>query len=288
MPSPSTATTIAAIAAGCSLLAYCASHLTKSQQTKHELTDLDDEIDDEDFITPDEVVAVFDKLFMTMQQVVLQLSQQVQQIQMAGQSIPEKQLRQLLKGEFERALTQCQAQVFEDNDVDADCLEEATWEFLETPEEYPKVKRAVERFQKLYDSISGESTCRWTPNKGKSSNDTEGAVAKKDLSPDELMKAASVYFDEITKKMLEIHKTWKESGKDLSDPEISKQFQLEASTDANEAGEEKMMAEMGIRMSDFRVAVDKHSRIPAVGQTLGMLQIKQQQELMAGGVPMTM
>lgn len=288
MPSPSTATTIAAIAAGCSLLAYCASHLTKSQQTKHELTDLDDEIDDEDFITPDEVVAVFDKLFMTMQQVVLQLSQQVQQIQMAGQSIPEKQLRQLLKGEFERALTQCQAQVFEDNDVDADCLEQATWEFLETPEEYPKVKRAVERFQKLYDSISGESTCRWTPNKGKSSNDTEGAVAKKDLSPDELMKAASVYFDEITKKMLEIHKTWKESGKDLSDPEISKQFQLEASTDANEAGEEKMMAEMGIRMSDFRVAVDKHSRIPAVGQTLGMLQIKQQQELMAGGVPMTM
>lgn len=288
MPSPSTATTIAAIAAGCSLLAYCASHLTKPQQTKHELTDLDDEIDDEDFITPDEVVAVFDKLFMTMQQVVLQLSQQVQQIQMAGQSIPEKQLRQLLKGEFERALTQCQAQVFEDNDVDADCLEQATWEFLETPEEYPKVKRAVERFQKLYDSISGESTCRWTPNKGKSSNDTEGAVAKKDLSPDELMKAASVYFDEITKKMLEIHKTWKESGKDLSDPEISKQFQLEASTDANEAGEEKIMAEMGIRMSDFRVAVDKHSRIPAVGQTLGMLQIKQQQELMAGGVPMTM
>ena len=159
MPSASsTTTTIAALAAACSLLAYGASKLSASKQKQPSLTDLDDieELDEDDCITPEDVIAIFDKLFMTMQQVVLQLSQQVQQIQMSGQVIPEKQLRQLLKSEFERALLSCQAQVYEDNDVDADCLEEATWEFMESPEEYPKVKRAVERFQKLYESISGE------------------------------------------------------------------------------------------------------------------------------------
>ncbi|KAL7530257.1 hypothetical protein ACHAXR_003392 [Thalassiosira sp. AJA248-18] len=295
MPSASsTAATVAALAAGCSLLAYGASHLSKSQSpAKHDLTDLDDEIDaDDDCIAPDDVVAIFDKLFMAMQQVVLQLSQQVQQIQMAGQVIPEKQLRQLLKGEFERALASCQAQVFEDNDVDADCLEEATWEFMDSPEDYPKVKRAVERFQKLYDSISGEETTGWTPNKAKNGVAKGGesgggsAVARKDLSPDELIKASTIYFDTITEKMIEIAKSWKESGKDIKDPSISTQFHLEASTDASEAAEEKLEKDLGISMHDFRAAIDKHSKMPAVGQTLGMLQMKQQQELVAAGIPM--
>ena len=61
---------------------------------------------------------------------------------------------------------------------------------------------------------------------------------------------------------------------------------MEASTDANEAGEEKLMSELGLSMGDFRSAIDKHSRNPAVGQTLGMLQIKQQQDLISAGVPM--
>lgn len=283
----STAATVAAVAAGCSILAYGASRLSKSsssQQSKHDLAELDEIIDEDDCITPDDVVAIFDKLFMVMQQIVLQLSQQVQQIQMSGQVIPEKQLRQLLKGEFDRALLAHQTQVFEEQDVDADCLEEATWEFMENPEDHPKVKRAVERFQKLYESISGEDVVGWTPKKAKSS--PSGIAAKKELSPEELMKAATVYFEALTEKMVEIAKSWQESGKNLRDPEVSKQYQLEASTDANEAAEEKLKAELGITMADFRSAVDKHSRIPAVGQTLGMLQIKQQQELMAAGVPM--
>lgn len=293
----STATTVAAVAAGCSLIAYGFSHLLKSssfQQSKRDLTDIDDEIDDDDdFITPDDVVAVFDKLFLTMQQVVLQLSQQVQQLQMAGQVIPEKQLRQLLKAEFERALSECQAQVFEENDVDADCLEEATWEFMDSPEEYPKVKRAVERFQKLYESMSGEDVVGWTPNKAKKKNSSDdeedgatSGVARKELSPTELMKAATIYFDAITEIMIGLSDAWKAEGKDFKDPEVLKEFHMEASTDANEAGEEKLMNELGLSMGDFRSAIDKHSRNPAVGQTLGMLQIKQQQDLISAGVPM--
>ncbi|KAL3779880.1 hypothetical protein ACHAW5_002068 [Stephanodiscus triporus] len=291
---PSKATTVAAIAVGCSLLAYGASRLSKSKSSsskrpKTDLDDLDDvDDDDKDCIAPDDVVAVFDKLFMTMQQVVMQLSQQVQQIQMSGQVIPEKQLRQLLKAEFERALIACQEQVFEDNDVDADCLEEATWEFMEKPEEYPKVKRAVERFQKLYESISGEDVVGWTPRGGGGSDDggASSAVVRKDLSPVELMTAAAVYFDAITKSMIELADAWRAAGRDLKDPKVVTQFQLEASTDANEAGEGKLESEMGITMGDFRSAIDKHSRIPSVGQTLGMLQMKQQQELIAAGVPM--
>ncbi|KAK1745640.1 hypothetical protein QTG54_003564 [Skeletonema marinoi] len=281
----SSPTTLAAVAAGCTLLAYGASRLTKkaTSSTDLALTDLDDEIfSEEDCISADDVVAIFDKLFLTMQNVVVQLSQQVQQIQMSGQMIPEAQLRQLLKAEFERALVACQAQVFEENDVDADCLEEATWEFMEEEEKYPKVKRAVERFQKLYESISGEEVVGWTPNKGK----TPTAGAKKELSAEELIKAATLYFETLTEKMVEIAKEYKAAGKDLKDPKVSQQYQMEASSDANDVAEEKLKSEMDIVMSDFRAAVDKHSRVPAVGQTLGMLQIKQQQELMAAGVPM--
>ncbi|KAL7427664.1 hypothetical protein ACHAXM_000944 [Skeletonema potamos] len=286
---PSSTTTLAAIAAGCTLLAYGASRLTANKKkvttTDLALTDLDDEIlSEEDCISADDVVAIFDKLFLTMQQVVLQLSQQVQQIQMSGQMIPEKQLRQLLKAEFERALMACQAQVFEENDVDADCLEEATWEFMDEAEKYPKVKRAVERFQKLYESISGEEVVGWTPSKGK--NNSNGGGAKKELSAEELIKAATLYFETLTEKMVEIAKEYKAAGKDLKDPQVSQQYQMEASSDANDAAEEKLKSEMDIVMSDFRAAVDRHSRVPAVGQTLGMLQIKQQQELMAAGVPM--
>lgn len=286
---PSSTTTLAAVAAGCTLLAYGASRLTSSKKAASAdvaLTDLDDEIlSEEDCISADDVVAIFDKLFLTMQNVVVQLSQQVQQIQMSGQMIPEAQLRGLLKAEFERALVACQAQVFEENDVDADCLEEATWEFMEEADKYPKVKRAVERFQKLYESISGEDVVGWTPSKGKD-NSTGGGAAKKELSAEELIKAATLYFETLTEKMVDIAKEYVAAGKDLKDPKVSQQYQMEASSDANDAAEEKLKSEMDIVMSDFRAAVDKHSRVPAVGQTLGMLQIKQQQELMAAGVPM--
>ena len=107
------------------------------------------EIDDEELITEDDVCKIFDRLFLEMQQVLGQLSQQIQQIQMSGHQIPENQLRQLLRGEFEKALTVKQKQALDEFDIDESCLEEATWEFLENEEQYPKVKAAVERFQRL-------------------------------------------------------------------------------------------------------------------------------------------
>lgn len=272
---PSTTTTITALAATAALLAYTATRLTTKSNSLAE-------IEDDDYITPEDVVSIFDKLFLQMQQVVLQLSSQVQQIQMSGQIIPEKQLRQLLKSEFERALMQLQGQILEEADVDEDCLEEATWEFMGEGDKYPKVKRAVERFQALYESVAGVEVKGWTPNK---KTDTGGGGKKKELTPEELMEAATLYFDKITETMVEIANAYQSGGKDLKDPSISQQYQMEASSDANEVAE-KALEDMGISMSDFRSAIDKHSRIPSVGQTLGMLQLKQQQELMAAGIPM--
>ena len=109
---------------------------------------------------------------------------------------------------------------------------------------------------------------------------------RKELTPDELMTAAAVYFNAITKSMIELAKAWRADGKNFDDPNVVTEFQLEASTDANEAGEGQLDSELGISMGDFRSAIDRHSRIPSVGQTLGLLQMKQQQELMAARVPM--
>ncbi|KAL3795403.1 hypothetical protein ACHAWO_002650 [Cyclotella atomus] len=277
---PSTATTITALAASAALLAYGATRLSSKSK---EIAEIDD-LDEDDFLTPEDVTSIFDKLFMQMQQVVLQLSQQVQQIQMSGQVIPEKQLRQLLKSEFERALQQLQAQVLEEADVDADCLEEATWEFIQEGEKYPKVKRAVERFQALYESVSGVECKGWHPNKGVESGGVKGG-SKKELTAKELIEAANLYFDKITETMVSMANSYKLQGKNLKDPQVAQQYQMEASTDANEVAEKALEAK-GISMSDFRSAIDKLSRVPSVGQTLGMLQLKQQQELMEAGVPM--
>ena len=53
---------------------------------------------------------------------------------------------------------------------------------------------------------------------------------------------------------------------------------------ANEAGEDALQS-MGISLNDFRGAIEKYSGDPEVGRTLTMLQMQQQQELMAMGVP---
>ena len=105
-------------------LASRALHKSTKPQTSADL-------DPSDCIQPEDVVAVFDDIFLHMQSVLAQLSQQIQQIQMSGQSIPEPQLRQLLKSEFDRALLAKQPGIFDKHDVDADCLQEATWEFME-------------------------------------------------------------------------------------------------------------------------------------------------------------
>ena len=65
---------------------------------------------------------------------------------------------------------------------------------------------------------------------------------------------------------------------------IREDIHLQFAQVANEAGEDALQS-MGISLNDFRGAIEKHSGDPEVGRTLTMLQMQQQQELMAMGVP---
>jgi len=253
---------------------------SSSRKTATSLTEVDEEgeLNEDKYITPDDVVTIFDTLFLHMQQVLAQLSQQIQQIQAAGQMIPEAQLRQLLKAEFERALLACQGKVFEEHDVDEDCLQEATMELLSDPEKYPKVLRSVERFQKLYENVSGESVTG-------SGSGSEGRSKGATMTQDKLLIAASKYFDALTEAMREIVDRFKAQGSNLNDISVAQQIHMQFAAVANDAGEEAL-AKLDMTLDNFRAAIEKYSGNPEVGRTLTMLQMKQQQELMKMGVPM--
>jgi hypothetical protein len=250
---------------------------SKSRSTG--IADIDE--DEGDFITAEEVFKIFDRLFLEMQAVLAQLSHHVQQIQMSGQVIPEKQLRQLLKAEFERALTAKQKQVLDEFDMDESCLEEATWEFLDDEEKYPKVKMSVERFQKLWENVSGETIVGKRPGKESESKSAEPIEI---LSPAKTIEAAEVYFDALTNAMTALVQGIEAQGKSLRDPQIAQELQMQFASVANDKGEESLK-DMGITLSQFKSSVEANASNPTVGRSLAMMQMKQQQAMQSMGVP---
>ena len=244
------------------------------------ITDIDEEDGNVEYITEEDVCKVFDRLFMEMQAVLAQLSQTVQQIQMSGQHIPEKQLRQILKSEYERALLVKQKQALEEADMDYDCFEEATWEFLDNESDYPKVKKSVERFQKLWENVSGENVVGRRP--GKSGQIEEEKVEL--LSAERTIEAAEVYFNAMGDAMGDLVQTFKKEGKDFRNPSVAQELQMAFAGEANDKGEEALKG-MGVSLSQFQKSIEANASNPMVGRSLGMLQMKQQQQLMAMGVP---
>ncbi|KAL3943324.1 MAG: hypothetical protein SGBAC_002607 [Bacillariaceae sp.] len=269
-----------AVLVGSALLvaAAAATSLYGRADSTNTIKDIEDEFDESELITADEVAKIFDRLFLEMQGVLAQLSQMVQQIQMSGQVIPEQQLRMMLKAEFERALTAKQTLILEEYDMDYDCLEEATWEFVEKEEEFPKVKKAVERFQKLWENVSGESVVGMRPGKA------AAVEAFELLSPPKTVEAAEVYFDALTMAMKGLVEGFKAGGKDLNNPQVAQELHMKFASVANESGEEALKA-MGITQAQFQKSIEANASNPMVGRSLAMLQMKQQQALMAMGVP---
>eukprot|EP00529_Nitzschia_sp_RCC80_P026947 CAMPEP_0113494670 /NCGR_PEP_ID=MMETSP0014_2-20120614/29222_1 /TAXON_ID=2857 /ORGANISM="Nitzschia sp." /LENGTH=289 /DNA_ID=CAMNT_0000388561 /DNA_START=69 /DNA_END=938 /DNA_ORIENTATION=+ /assembly_acc=CAM_ASM_000159 len=268
--------------------AAATTYIVSSRQTEEtaaakqasEIGDIDDEIDVEEMITADEVSKIFERLFLEMQAVVAQLSQTVQQIQMSGQVIPEQQLRQLLRSEFERALSAKQKLVLDEFGIDYDCLEEATWEFLEKEEEFPQVKKSFERFQKLWENISGDRVVGKRPG-------GVGATEEEDfeiLSAAKTIEAAEIYFDALTKAMGELVKQFKADGKDLRTPMVAQELQMEFSSVADDAGGDALGA-INVSRAQFQKSIEANAQDPQVGRSLAMLQMKQQQAMMAMGVP---
>jgi hypothetical protein len=287
---PSRLTVAAAAGSAVLILAattIIASSSKSSSSTAESKKQKQESLDPDECIQPDEVIAIFDDLFIHMQSVLAQLSQQIQQIQMSGQSIPEAQLRQLLSGEFDRNLKAKQTEIFDKYDVDEECLREATWEFMtmaneQGGEKYIKLKKAVERFQKLYENVSGEKIVGRLPGDGKGSAMTQEVVVS--ISKDKLIQAATIYFDALTNTMGTIVAEAKAQGKDLNNPAVAQEMQMEFAEKVNDAGEVALKEE-GLSTDEFKAAIEKFSSDPIVGRTLQMLQMKQQQELMAMGVP---
>jgi hypothetical protein len=259
--------------------AAAATTFMKSKPKSREIAEIDE--DEGDFISAEEVCKIFDRLFLEMQAVLAQLSHQIQQIQQSGQVIPEKQLRQLLKAEFERALGVKQKEVLEEYDMDEDCLEEATWEFLEKPEEHSKVKKAVERFQKLWENVSGESVVGQRPGQTGESKESEPAEL---LSASRTIEAAEVYFEALTNAMGDMVQSFRQQGKDLREPAIAQELHMQFASVANDKGEESLKA-MGITLAQFQKSIEANAQNPTVGRSLAMLQMKQQQTLQSMGVP---
>jgi hypothetical protein len=241
------------------------------------VTDIDEDDDSSDNITAGEVAKIFDRLFLEMQGVLAQLMQQIQQIQQSGQTIPEGQLKQLLRAEMERALVVKQGMVLEEFDLDLDCLEEATWEFLEKEGEHNDVKKAVERFQKLWESATGDQVTGWQPGKA-----AEQKLIAPTLSPEKTIEVAALYFASLTDNMKVCVAKFKAEGKDLRDPEVQQMLNQEFAQTANDAGE-AALEKVGVTMEQFESSVKEHGDNPTVGRALGMLQMKQQQDLMAIG-----
>jgi hypothetical protein len=210
-------------------------------------TDVSDDEEDDFIDEGSRAVKIFDRLFLEMQAVIVQLSQQVQQIQTSGQHIPEAQLRKLLTAEFERALLARQAQIYEDhNNVDAECLEQATWEFIANEE--PRVTRAVERFQKLYEGISGQTVV------GRRPGVKVETVEAKVLDAQETIEAATVYFDALTSVMKQVGAEFKADGKNLQDPAVANAFQQKFAALANYAGDSALEG-IGLTLKDFQASV---------------------------------
>lgn len=254
-----------------------------TSKKNYEVRDIEDDgnnINSDDMITADEIVGIFDKLFLELQNAFAMLMQQVQQIQMAGQMIPEKQLKQLIRAELERALTIKQKQIIEEQyDMDMKCCEEATWEFI-IQDQNSAVIKAVERFQKLWENATGEPVTGWKPGQTDHDRQMMDDMMMEPLSPEDLITAAEAYFNSLTDFMRSLVQQYKAAGKDLKNPMIAQELNMDFSMKANDVGEDALKS-MNITMNQFESSVKAHSNNPNVGRALGMLQMKQQQDMMS-------
>jgi hypothetical protein len=275
-----------AAAIGIGYLVFGGSNSEKNKEDSYEVLDIDDdgggdddkyfqdvhEYDQGEMISPDDIIGIFDKLFLEIQAIFAQLMQQVQQIQMAGQMIPEQQLRQLIRGELERALTVKQKIIIDEQyNIDIDCCEEATWEFI-LKDKNADVIKSVERFQKFWENATGEPVTGWYP--GKSVLDDVEI-----LSPTDTVMAAEIYFESLTNCMRNLVNRYKFEGKNLEDTAVQQQLNLEFTTKVSDAGEDALR-EHNITMNQFEASIKAHSSNPTVGGALAMLQKRQHAEMM--------
>lgn len=259
------------------------SSATTSKSKSRGLGDID-EIDDAavgivdpaDYISEKEVIQFFDQLLLEMNAVLSNIMQQLQAIQMSGQ-FPESQLKNILCSEMERALTVKQKLLVDQMNMDYDCLEEATWEFLKEEEKHPQVKKAVDKFQRFWESVSGEAVTGWRPGK-EMVEETDMEL----LDPTKLVEVADAYFSSLSNQMKKLIEERKSNGENIQDAAIAKALHKDFTDTANDAGEACLKG-YGVTLRQFEMSIKKHASDPTVGRALAGFQMRQQQELMAMG-----
>lgn len=267
--------TLLAASLGLGYLSIASSNSKKKSEATSEsrvlatVTEIDDEDhqDHGDFITENDVCKVFEQLYGELQNAFTQLMNQVQQLQMAGQRIPEQQLQIIMKQELERALRMKQGPIVEMAGLDMDCFEEATWEFID--QKNTRVQTAVERLQKLWQTATGEHVVGWKPGKELEMSEP--------LGPDETIVAATAYFKALTDCMRRLIQEYEMQGKDLQSPAVQQKLNLDFGIQANEAGE-AALEHLGYSQAQFEASVAAHKDNNDVARSLTMLSMQQQQD----------
>jgi hypothetical protein len=276
-----TGAALVAASLGLGYMAYTSSS-SSSTTPPHDtltVTEIDEDNDNDNssaMITEQDVCQIFDKLFLEVQQAFAQLMNQIQQLQMTGQRIPDEQVQMIMRQELERALLVKQGAIVEMAGIDMECLEEAVWEFVnpENDAYSSKVRIAVERLQKLWQTATGQAVVGWRPGKTVTTTDEEP------LDADTTIRMASVYFDALSDAMRQVIASYKASGQDLRSPAVQQALNMEFAGAANDAGEAALQAH-GVSQSQFEASVKAHKNNAQVTQALTMMQIKQGQEFSA-------
>jgi len=136
---------------------------------------------------------------------------------------------------------------------------------LDNAEEFPKVKRSVERFQVLYENVTGLKV----PRRGGGGSETIECMSKVDT-----MESAKVYFEALTNVVRQVAQKYEREGLNFADPAVAQKFQMEFSSCANDVGEEALKKK-GATLDSFQASIMKHQDDPAVGRLLESLKNKQ-------------
>ena len=101
------------------------------------------------------------------------------------------------------------------------------------------------------------------------------------LSAERTIEAAQVYFGTMTQSMRTLVAQYKALGKNLQNPVVAQQLNADFANTANEAGEEALLDTCGISQTQFEASIKAHAENPSVARALAVMQMQQQQELMA-------
>jgi hypothetical protein len=164
-------------------------------------------------------------------------------------------------------------------DIEEACFEEATWEFLREPDLYPKVEQEVNRFQKLWERVTGQSVHGWRPWK-EVAGDNDVSKNVEPLSPERTIEIASVYFTALTEHMRTLISNFKNEDPniDFRNPSAAQRLNTAFASTAQDAGESALTAN-GSTLDQFQASVQANAENPSVGRALAMIQMQHQQQL---------